>query len=85
MAAPDPVGCWGSVALMKDVYGLRVDVVTGPATDNEVGRAYVRKMLGLPAFNAFEDARGLVAEVTRALDARANLGAGVAAGLSAAR
>jgi hypothetical protein len=71
MAAPDPVGCWGSVALMRDVFGLEVDVITGPATDNEVGRNFVRGSLGLPAHNAFKDPRGLVGAVTRALDARA--------------
>ena len=71
MAAPDPVGCWGSVALMKDVFGLHVDVITGPATDNEVGRDYVRGALGLPAYNAFKDPQGLVGAVRRALDARA--------------
>jgi len=69
MAAPDPVGCWGSVTLMKEVFGLRVDVITGPATDNEVGRDYVRGALGLPAFNAFKDPRGLLDAVGRSLDA----------------
>ena len=42
MAAPDPVGCWGAVALMRDLFGLEVSVLTGPATDNEVGRDYVK-------------------------------------------
>jgi hypothetical protein len=83
MAAPDPVGCWGAVTLMQDVYGLHVDVVTGPATDNEVGRDYVRNALGLPAYNAFKDARGLVDAVTTALDAR--MGARAVAQLGAAR
>jgi hypothetical protein len=70
MAAPDPVGCWGSVALMRGTYGLGVDVITGPATDNEVGRDYVRGVLGLPAHNAFKDAGGLVDAVRAALEAR---------------
>jgi hypothetical protein len=70
MAAPDPVGCWGAVALMKEAFGLAVDVITGPATDNEVGRDYVRGVLGLPAYNAFKDPRGLVGAVRTALDAR---------------
>ena len=68
MAAPDPVGCWGSVTLMKEVFGLRVDVITGPATDNEVGRDYVRGALGLPAYNAFKDPRGLLEVVGRSLE-----------------
>ena len=71
MAAPDPVGCWGAVALMKDLFGLSVDVITGPATDNEIGRGYVHRALGLPAHNAFTDPRGLVGAVRSAMDRRA--------------
>jgi hypothetical protein len=73
MAAPDPVGCWGAVALMRDVFGRGVDVITGPATDNEVGRDYVHRALGLPAHNAFADPRGLVRAVRRALDTRSDV------------
>ncbi len=57
MAAPDPVGCWGAVTLMRDLFNLPVTVITGPATDNEVGRDYVTAELGLPAHNALRDAR----------------------------
>jgi len=71
MAAPDPVGCWGAVTLMRDVFGLPVDVITGPATDNEIGRAYVHRALGLPAHNAFKDPHGLVGAVRAAIDRRA--------------
>ena len=70
MAAPDPVGCWGAVTLMRDEFGLPVDVLTGPATDNEVGRSYVHRALGLPAHNALKDARGLVGAVRRAMELR---------------
>ena len=65
MAAPDPVGCWGAVEIMRDQFGLPVTVLTGPATDNDVGRDYVLKVLGLPAHNALRDSAGLV-EVVRA-------------------
>lgn len=71
MAAPDPVGCWGAVQLMKELFGLGIDVITGPATDNEVGRDYVRGALGLPAHNAFNDPSGLVGVVRGALQRRA--------------
>ncbi|MGE0352653.1 MAG: hypothetical protein AB7Q69_05370 [Gemmatimonadales bacterium] len=70
MAAPDPVGCWGAVALMRDEFGLPVTVLTGPATDNEVGRDYVTKVLGLPAHNALRDPVGLTAVVRSAIEAR---------------
>lgn len=68
MAAPDPVGCWGAVTLMRDLFQLPVTVLTGPATDNEVGRDYIRKELGLASHNALRDADGLVAVVRAALD-----------------
>jgi hypothetical protein len=63
MAAPDPVGCWGAVELMQREFGLPVSVITGPATDNDVGQLYVRAQLGLPAHNARRDAAGLLAVV----------------------
>lgn len=68
MAAPDPVGCWGAVTLMRDRFNLPVSVITGPATDNEVGRDYVTAELGLPAHNALRDAEGLVAVVKAAIE-----------------
>ncbi|MGB7211977.1 MAG: hypothetical protein WBC97_05060 [Gemmatimonadales bacterium] len=67
MAAPDPVGCWGAVELMRERFGLTVAVLTGPATDNEVGRDYIRASLGVPAFNARRDAEGLVEVVQGSL------------------
>jgi hypothetical protein len=69
LAAPDPVGCWGAVTLMRDRFNLPVTVITGPATDNEVGRDYVLKELGLPAHNAMRDAERLVEVVRTALSA----------------
>jgi hypothetical protein len=71
MAAPDPVGCWGAVTLMRDLFDLPVTVITGPATDNEVGRDYVQGELQLPAHNALRDAAGLVQVVRQAMDRRA--------------
>jgi hypothetical protein len=70
MAAPDPVGCWGAVELMRERFGLPVTVLTGPATDNEVGRDYIRASLGVPAHNAKRDADGLVQAVREALARR---------------
>lgn len=70
MAAPDPVGCWGAMTLMRDLFNLPVTVITGPATDNEVGRDYVKAELQLPAHNALRDAEGLVKVVLEALESR---------------
>jgi hypothetical protein len=75
MAAPDPVGCWGAVELMRNEFGLTVTALTGPATDNDVGQDYIRAALGIPAHNARRDAQGLVAVTRAALDAHAAGGA----------
>jgi hypothetical protein len=68
MAAPDPVACWGAAELMKHEFGLPITVITGPATDNEVGLVYIQTGLGLPAHNARRDASGLVEVVRDSLD-----------------
>jgi hypothetical protein len=72
MAAPDPVGCWGAVELMRRSFGLEVTVLTGPATDNEVGRDYINAELRIPAHNALRDAAGLVESVQRSLAAHSS-------------
>jgi hypothetical protein len=51
LCANDPVGVAGAVTHFKNAFGLEVDVVTGPATDNRVGTRFVES-LGLPACNA---------------------------------
>ncbi len=69
MAAPDPVACWGAAELMKREFGLPITAITGPATDNEVGRDYIAAQLQLPAHNARRDAEGLIQAVHAALEA----------------
>jgi len=69
MAAPDPVACWGAAELMHREYGLPITAITGPATDNEVGNAYITAELGLAAHNARLDASGLVGVVKKAIEA----------------
>lgn len=64
VAAPDPVACWGANELFQHRFKLAITAITGPATDNEVGRDYIGGALGLPAHNALRDAAGLL-ETTR--------------------
>ena len=68
VAAPDPVAAWGAAELYRERFRLPITVLTGPATDNDVGRDYVRRELGLAAHNARRDAAGLVTAVRAALD-----------------
>jgi hypothetical protein len=78
MAAPDPVACWGANELMRSSFNLPITVVTGPATDNEVGRDYIRQSLHLPAHNALRDAGGLTSVVLASLQQAAPQPAGLA-------
>ena len=68
MCAPDPVGCWGAAELYRNDFHLPITVISGPATDNEVGRQYVRTALGLPAYNALREAPALVGVVRDAVN-----------------
>jgi hypothetical protein len=67
MCASDPVGAWGAQQLMTHVFELPIHVLSGPATDNEVGRAYVRDHLKIPALNAITQEAEFTAEVVRRL------------------
>jgi hypothetical protein len=58
LCANDPVGVAGGVRQLQEAYGIAVDLVAGPATDNRVGVRFVES-LGLPARNARSDAKGL--------------------------
>lgn len=69
VCAPDPVGCWGVDQLFKHQFQLPITVLTGPATDNDVGRDYISASIGLPAFNARKDAEQLCRVVREALAA----------------
>jgi hypothetical protein len=70
LCAPDPVGCWGITQLYRHEFTLPITVISGPATDNEVGRQYVRGALGLPAHNALREAAALVGVVREVLAER---------------
>jgi hypothetical protein len=62
LCANDPVGVEGGVRNLMDAYGIKVDVVAGPATDNRVGGRFV-ETLGLPALNARSQGKELGAFV----------------------
>lgn len=58
LCANDPVGVAGALLHFREAFGLNVDVVTGPATDNRVGTRFVES-LGVPASNARTNAKRL--------------------------
>jgi hypothetical protein len=52
LCANDPVGVSGALEFLDRKFGVKVDVVCGPATDNAVGTRFVEKTFGVPAINA---------------------------------
>jgi hypothetical protein len=52
LCANDPVSAWGGVELLRNEFGIEPAVVTGPATDNEVGVQQIDERTSLPAINA---------------------------------
>jgi hypothetical protein len=52
LSANDPVAAWGGVKLLRDKFGIEPAVVTGPATDNQVGVDIIGQQLGVAAANA---------------------------------
>jgi hypothetical protein len=55
LSANDPVAAWGGVKLLRERYGIEPAVVTGPATDNQVGIDLIRDQLQVAAFNAISN------------------------------
>ena len=52
LSANDPVAAWGGVKLLRDKFGIEPAVVTGPATDNQVGVDIIAQQMGVAAANA---------------------------------
>ncbi len=67
LAANDPVAAWGGTVLLERV-GLKADVVTGPATDNETGCRSIRETSGVAGINARRSSANLVDHVLKALN-----------------
>jgi hypothetical protein len=49
--ANDFVGAWGGRELLAQ-HGVKIDVVSGPVSDSQMGIDYVKRELGLDAANA---------------------------------
>jgi hypothetical protein len=55
LSANDPVAAWGGIKLLRERFGIEPAVVTGPATDNQVGVDLIRDQLKVEAFNAISN------------------------------
>jgi len=67
LSANDPVAAWGGVKLLRDRFSIEPCVVTGPATDNNVGVQIIEQQLGVPAFNAISNGAALGDRVMQAV------------------
>ncbi len=59
LSANDPVAAWGGVKLLRERFLIEPCMVTGPATDNQVGIEIIEQQMGVAACNAMTDAAGL--------------------------
>ena len=67
LSANDPVAAWGGVKLLRDRFSIEPCVVTGPATDNNVGVQIIEQQLGVSAFNAISNGAALGDRVMQAV------------------
>jgi len=59
LSANDPVAAWGGVSLLRERFGIEPCVVTGPATDNQVGVDIIEQQLSVRAINALTSGAAL--------------------------
>jgi hypothetical protein len=72
LCANDPLGAWGSARYFEESLGLSISVISGPQTDNAVGRNFVEERLGLAAINARTAGDALAGKVASLVEARRN-------------
>lgn len=59
VAATDLAGAWAAQQAFSDRYRASISVMTGPVTDNDVGRRYVEQQFGITALNACQQGEAL--------------------------
>lgn len=52
LCANDPVGAWGGAKLLREEFGIEPTVISGPATDNQVGIDIIKTRSNVAALNA---------------------------------
>lgn len=63
LCANDPVGAWGGVQLLKNDYGINVDIISGPTTDNDVSKSFIEETLKIKSLNARRESKKLGEEI----------------------
>lgn len=67
VAATDLAGAWAADRVFRERYRCLITAVTGPVTDNLVGKQYIQNAMGIPAYNARSDEAQLTHAVIHAL------------------
>jgi len=67
VTATDLAGAWAAERTFRERYHADITALTGPVTDNDVGRRYITQRLGVTARNALQQSTALVNAVVRAL------------------
>ena len=68
LCANDPVSAWGGTRILRNDFGIEPAVVTGPATDNDVGIQQIDERLSLPAINALSNGVALGDKIAALLE-----------------
>ena len=68
VAATDLAGAWAAEQTFTQRYRAPITAITGPVTDNNVGRRYIENRLGVAAINARQAPNSLTERVQQALD-----------------
>lgn len=69
VTATDLAGVWAAERLFHERYRAPITAITGPVTDNSVGKRFIQQRIGIPAHNAMQDADALTECVSEALRA----------------
>lgn len=64
LCANDPVAAWGGVKLLREEFGIDPAIVTGPATDNDVGKLIITERMNTKAINAVTESMQIGDAVT---------------------
>jgi len=68
VAATDLAGAWAVEQTFTQRYRAPITAITGPVTDNNVGRRYIENRLGVAAINARQAPNTLTERVQQAID-----------------
>jgi len=63
-SAQDPVGAKGAIDITKKIKN-KIDIISGPVTDNTVGKNFIERELGAKAANAIKDTDELFKEIEK--------------------